>query len=654
MNELKVKDLQEAYNDLHVREKNSYLTCVCPHCKSNEAFIYKNNPTLINCSRQNACGTKTKIIVENELSINDIKISNNFNTQQDYDTERLYNGLKYITDNTYDDKRIDFRGFSKETQIQGMISNWPLNALAKIYGDVFESKYKKEYYSNRNIIIPITKDNQVERLLLRSTDQSITPKEIQLVFKNEAKDFQEVINENSDKLYVAESVIDAFSFLEVDNKTSIIGLTGANRINKVSKYINENIDILKDKTFILAFDKDKAGYDTRTKFINVLEENEIKYIDFDMGQYKDPNDFLRADRTLFIENMSKLNIVNQNIISNNINTLNKNVNISRPDEISELLNSLEVDIKNAFRNPDSFRQLLSLKTNANNYSFTNLMFLNQQMNKSEIMSDNPIIVNTFQGWKEQGVNVLKGSKALSLILPGQYKAYKKNEKLIAVSKATPQDLELIEKGAYPTLQKTYFRIKPTVFHFTQTDYDISKDFKLFEPKGIYDNNEIEKMYINLRANIETVVPVIERNIGAIHGRLVTDNKQSRIIINSELATIQKIPTLLHEATHFEMEHMNDIREHNIIEIEAESVAYLLTKELGIENDFSFSYIKKYSSDKTPKELNKILSGISDTFNNMKNKYLNLNNCHVKTNEHNNINKSLSKDLNNDIGMDIEL
>lgn len=105
-----------------------------------------------------------------------------------------------------------------------------------------------------------------------------------------------------DYVFICEGQIDAMSFEEIG--ISAIGLGG---VNEVSKLVNQLKECPCNKILVLALDNDKAGRRATGKFIEELAEAELdqKYIvRSDLyGKYKDANEYLVADRTMFIEKM---------------------------------------------------------------------------------------------------------------------------------------------------------------------------------------------------------------------------------------------------------------------------------------------------------------------------------------------------------------
>lgn len=637
METIKYENISEALIDLKATDKGSYYIVNCPSCQKREAFIYKSNLNFINCSRQNSCGDKTYISLHKESEVSNLKFTDNTSPKVDIDTTELYKSLEYIKEYMNDDGIKDFRGFSKELQRELYISHIPLCNLANSSKDCFEKKYKTDYWKKRNIAIPIIDHNtkQVHRLLLRSTDLTIEPKEIQLTFKNNAKDFQEMLLDTSKHIFIAESVLDAFSFLEINNKVSVIGLTGAMRTTKLFEYIKNNIDYYKARTIVLALDNDAAGNKTKDKIIKFLDEHQIKHSQFDLGSYKDPNDYLKKNRIEFKKAMDN-SIVN----TNEKRSLTMKTTEEKNKEINESFEEIEKGVIKAFSSPKEYINLLNFTTSLTGYSFNNRVFLQSQIESDVIMSGNPPYVNTFNNWKKQNISVLKGAKALKIIQPGTYKTFERNGQFVSVKYANQNEKAGIENGTIATKDKTYYRAVKSVFHFTQTNADLSNLQENMLKHDLVNEEDIKSTYNNIVTNISNNgISVLERNMGVVNGKAIReDNGKFTIIINSNCTNTQKIKTLLHEIAHIELNHLgNKEINANQMEVEAETSAFLLCKEIGLDSsDYSFDYIASYSENKTTKELKDCFSKIEKQVTNIKNVYL-------KKND-----KSLDKDIKNDL------
>jgi len=94
--------------------------------------------------------------------------------------------------------------------------------------------------------------------------------------------------------------------------------------------------------------------------------------------------------------------------------------------------------------------------------------------------------------------------------------------------------------------------------------------------------------------------------------------QHRIVVSKDLSEIHSIKTLLHETAHSILHRRTAdqvIKDRSTKEVEAESVAFVVSQHLGLDtSDYSFSYLANWSSDEQMKELKAALPLIQKTSN----------------------------------------
>src|SRR5699024_11699080 len=114
------------------------------------------------------------------------------------------------------------------------------------------------------------------------------PKEIQLEANpsKDARDFFIDMNDESNRLVLTESLFDALSFKEVDDKANYIALTGVQKTSKVKRYIKDHLTEFTDKKIVIAFDNDNAGDKGTKEFEEFLTKNKIVIQNLIMKQHK--------------------------------------------------------------------------------------------------------------------------------------------------------------------------------------------------------------------------------------------------------------------------------------------------------------------------------------------------------------------------------
>lgn len=87
-----------------------------------------------------------------------------------------------------------------------------------------------------------------------------------------------------------------------------------------------------------------------------------------------------------------------------------------------------------------------------------------------------------------------------------------------------------------------------------------------------------------------------------------------IVIKSGMSELQTVKTAIHETAHSILhKDKAHVKDSATMEVEAESVAYILCQHLGLDtSDYSFGYLAGWSSDKELPELKSSLQTIQQT------------------------------------------
>lgn len=321
VNKIEYKNVSEALEELHAEDKGKYFICVCPECEKNEAFMYKNNLNYVQCNRENQCGERfiltyhEKTMEVNETTKYKKEQDKPLEAKQKKELESIEKLLKHMQ--RYGKSKTlenGYRGLSEETlqpyvadmQVQNMVEG-----IFRKGKNLFPKSYEKnDFMTKRNLIFPIYgEDNELERILMRSSlDENIQPKEIQLVVNpsKDTKDFFVDIPEGAKTVVISEALFDSLSFREVDKNIGFIALTGSNRTKKVSQYLLENEDVIRNKSILLALDNDVAGERAKNKISSVLDLMNKEYQTFLYpNDVKDANAFLNLNKDAFMEQVSK-------------------------------------------------------------------------------------------------------------------------------------------------------------------------------------------------------------------------------------------------------------------------------------------------------------------------------------------------------------
>lgn len=310
------KSIENALDELNAEDKGRYYICNCPECNEHEAFIYKNNTNFIQCNRENHCGERMLLQFHEKKNVHPEreKMQKTFPSLS-YDQKealtwsmRLFSFAKIGTKSEVLDD--GYRGLSKGN-IRKHIVDLQSKEVTQYFFKKTSSLLGKDYSNNswmckRNLVFPLYGENNIlDRILLRSSiDPTLEPKEIQLIMNpsKDTKDFFMEIPEETKTVVLSESLLDALSFREVDPHCGFIALTGASKTRQVQAYIRKNKDAFTDKHILMAMDDDKAGWKATRRLVETLEKERvgenISLFSYGAG-YKDANEFLQGNRTLF-------------------------------------------------------------------------------------------------------------------------------------------------------------------------------------------------------------------------------------------------------------------------------------------------------------------------------------------------------------------
>ncbi|MDW8743856.1 PBECR4 domain-containing protein [Streptococcus suis] len=257
-------------------------------------------------------------------------------------------------------------------------------------------------------------------------------------------------------------------------------------------------------------------------------------------------------------------------------------NLIQNQDVAGLNRHLKDGIKE-YLDSDKYKDYLTKMSQLNNYSSRNLrLILAQQPTASQVAS--------FKQWKETfGRHVKKGEKALRIFVPITY--IKKDE----------NNQPILDKDGKPEIGTT-FRLKAAVFDVSQTD---GKEM----PKVVSDVKDqlTDQDYGNL---YRTLMTIAKNNHVSVRFEELEESRKGyydtanhQIVLNKVgMNKSQLIKTFLHETAHSELHHKDhpqkDQLTRSTAELQAESVAYVVTSYYGLDtSNYSFGYLASWSQDK---------------------------------------------------------
>ncbi len=282
------------------------------------------------------------------------------------------------------------------------------------------------------------------------------------------------------------------------------------------------------------------------------------------------------------------------------------------DDVKSLLSKLEDGLKAVF-DSDNYKNYLNTMSKFHNYSINNTLLINQQ-------KPDATLVAGFNSWAHNFErHVKKGEKGIKIIAPAPY--YIKKEKQVIDPKTgegvlnpdgTPKMAEVEVK--IPAFKVSY------VYDVSQT---YGKDFPTLGVSELTSDVDKAKDFINSLKKVSPVPVEFGKTKGDSKGFYSPD--QGKIVVKEGMSEAQTIKTMVHEISHAKLHNPEKAKENakktkGTIEMEAESVAYIVCQHFGIDtSDYSFGYIAGWSEGKGVDELRDSMQAIRDTAGEMINR-----------------------------------
>lgn len=291
----------------------------------------------------------------------------------------------------------------------------------------------------------------------------------------------------------------------------------------------------------------------------------------------------------------------------------KDEQMSMKEKVNELVGKLEQGLKEIFES-GKYQDYLNTMAKFHNYSVNNTLLINQQKPEATLVAG-------YDSWaKNFDRHVKRGEKGIKIIAPAPYMV-KKEMPLV-----DPKTGEHIF-NADGTPKMTEVDVKIPAFKISYV-YDISQTYgKELPSLGVSELGESVDRVKDFIQSLKNVSPVpIE--FGETRGEskgFYSPTDQS-ITIKEGMSDAQTIKTMVHEISHAKLHNPQALKENETpksqgtIEMEAESVAYIVCQHFGIDtSDYSFGYIAGWSEGKGPEELKASMNSIRDTAGEMINR-----------------------------------
>jgi antirestriction protein ArdC len=257
---------------------------------------------------------------------------------------------------------------------------------------------------------------------------------------------------------------------------------------------------------------------------------------------------------------------------------------------------------------DDWKRALEVFSDLHQYSFLNTVWLCRQ-------NPNVTAVASYKKWEEKGIHVNKGEKAMRVFAP-----------LIVTDRDGTPNAE----GKLP--QKVVgFKTVP-VFDLSQTDgfgkldtmagrWTKEMEKAGIAPEGMTDALTEKATKLGFTVSYRDDLP------GTAQG--VTRFNSNEIVVNANLSDLKRAQVLSHEIGHIMMGHGDDHEHYHTgeggerarMEVEAESVAYVISRGWGISSDddntSSFEYVASWDA-KNGQDTDDLLTNVTNKLTKIRN------------------------------------
>ncbi len=279
---------------------------------------------------------------------------------------------------------------------------------------------------------------------------------------------------------------------------------------------------------------------------------------------------------------------------------NKSKPSLNPSAIEKALERLQQGVTDLIQT-QNWQAALSFKAKFYQYSFFNTMLIMSQCPDASLVAG-------YRKWQELGRQVKKGEKGISILAPLTRSVEKKSanneaDRSPSLSNATRADSNNRVKGLNPDDNLVLTDAGPRalvgfrsvyVFDVSQTE---GEDLpQLIQPKRLENRNEDEPA---LRLAITKLLAFSARKQIKVDFELKHTEalgcyypRTHSISLKADLSPLQTLKTFIHELAHALLHDLSSPRIR--AELEAESCAYLVCQQLGLDSsEYSFPYLANW-------------------------------------------------------------
>lgn len=312
-----LKNFLGEYLELKGINTSSVFRCFSPtHEDKHPSMSFYKKGNICNCF---ACGEKYNIfsLVGMEYNLKGFK-------EQKEKVIELYKNRELIQDvnaTIYSKKNIEVELNTNPQQKEAKEKRYP--KLDYYYLECKKRISETDYLQRRGISIevqdrynigydPNFKNNTWKAIIIPTTHYSFTARNTDInsedrlrkVGKSEIFNYWELEQNKKENFYIVEGEIDALSIAEVGKKAIALG-----SVNNINLFINKLKNDLPGNKFYLMLDNDGQGIKAQEELYNKMKDLNLNVENTKvLGKYKDPNEFLVADRDNFMKALNELEI----------------------------------------------------------------------------------------------------------------------------------------------------------------------------------------------------------------------------------------------------------------------------------------------------------------------------------------------------------
>lgn len=263
--------------------------------------------------------------------------------------------------------------------------------------------------------------------------------------------------------------------------------------------------------------------------------------------------------------------------------------MTRADRLSEAHDRLVAAIE-AMTGGEEWQRLLTVARRFHAYSVRNLLLI-------AIQRPDATQVAGFRTWQGLGRQVRRGEKGIAILAPC---TYSRPDGSAAGDDAGPAPasghVESEESGSRPQVLRGFKVVH--VFDVSQTDGEPLPEAPVSVLAGEAPARLAERLATLIRAEgfTFTLGPLPPGHDGA-NG--LTDHDRRAVYVRDDLPEAQRAKTTAHELAHVLMHGTSPRPRRSVVEVEAESVAFLVCGSAGLPSDaYSFGYVATWAQGDT--------------------------------------------------------